>query len=94
MAFHGPSYGLSRECAMKSQAKFDLERAQTALDWVEQMIEQKLDYPGGDGIKDSLEFGAILKDGSVLCKLINRLKPGSVKKINTMKAPFQTKRKY
>jgi len=89
MAFHGPSYGLSRECAMKSQAKFDLERAQMALDWVEQMVEQKLDYPGGDGIKDSLEFGAILKDGSILCKLINRLQPGAVKKINTMKAPFK-----
>ena len=52
----------------QSQAKFDLERAQTALDWVEQMIEEKLDYPGGGGVKDSLEFGAILKDGSVLCK--------------------------
>merc|ERR1719383_877995 len=53
------------------------------------MIEEKLDYPSGGGVKDSLEFGAILKDGSVLCKLINRLKPGSVKKINTMNAPFK-----
>jgi len=85
MAFHGPSYGLSRECAMKSQAKFDLERAQMALDWVEEMVGQKLDGP----IKDSIEFGAILKDGSILCQLINRLQPGSVKKINTMKAPFK-----
>jgi hypothetical protein len=85
MAFHGPSYGLSRECAMKSQAKFDLERAQMALDWLEEMVGQKLDGP----IKDSIEFGAILKDGSILCQLINRLQPGSVKKINTMKAPFK-----
>merc|ERR1711937_169217 len=53
------------------------------------MIEEKLDYPSGGGVKDSLEFGAILKDGSVLCKLINRLRPGSVKKINTMNAPFK-----
>merc|ERR1719190_256368 len=53
------------------------------------MIGEKLDYPGGDGIKDSLEFGTILKDGSVLCKLINRLQPGAVKKINTLKAPFK-----
>ena len=93
-----------------------------ALDWVEEMIGNKLDYSGGSGIKDSLEFGAILKDGSVLCqyvsvinylfinviyyiyicaiyilsivillkyRLINRLNPGSVKKINTMKAPFK-----
>jgi hypothetical protein len=89
MAFHGPSYGLSRECAMKSQAKFDLERAQMALDWCEEMVGQKLDYSDGSAIKDSLEFGALLKDGSILCQLINRLRPGSVKKINTMKAPFK-----
>jgi len=89
MAFHGPSYGLSRECAMKAQAKFDIERAQTALDWAEQMIGQKLDYPEGGAIRDSLDFGAILKDGTILCQLINRLQPGSVKKINTMKAPFK-----
>jgi hypothetical protein len=59
------------------------------FDWVEEMIGQKLEYPDGGAIKDSLDFGAILKDGSVLCQLINRLKPGSVKKINTMKAPFK-----
>merc|ERR1711881_801171 len=56
-----------------------------ALDWLEEMVGQKLDGP----IKDSIEFGAILKDGSILCQLINRLQPGSVKKINTMKAPFK-----
>merc|ERR1711881_294289 len=56
-----------------------------ALDWLEEMVGQKLDGP----IKDSIEFGAILKDGSILCQLINRLQPGSVKKINTMNAPFK-----
>merc|ERR1712088_1096381 len=35
MAFHGPSYGLSRECAMKSQAKFSPERAKECVDWIE-----------------------------------------------------------
>ena len=52
----------------QSQAKFDLERAQTALEWVEEMVGQKLNYQGGDGIKDSIEFGALLKDGSILCQ--------------------------
>ena len=42
-----------------------------ALDWVEEMIGNKLDYSGGSGIKDSLEFGAILKDGSVLCQYVS-----------------------
>ena len=52
----------------QAQAKFDTERAQTALDWAEQMIGQKLDYPEGAGIRDSLDFGALLKDGKVLCQ--------------------------
>ena len=39
-----------------------------ALDWCEEMIGAKLDYPDGGIIKDALEFGAILKDGSVLCQ--------------------------
>ena len=50
--------------SLQSQAKFDLERAQMALDWLEEMVGQKLDGP----IKDSIEFGAILKDGSILCQ--------------------------
>merc|ERR1712233_137342 len=84
MAFHGPSYGLSRECAMKSQAKFSPERAKACMTWIEEVTGSKL----GD-IKDQIDFAEHLKDGSVLCSLINCLQPGSVKKINTLKAPFK-----
>jgi len=84
MAFHGPSYGLSRECAMKSQAKFSPERAKQCVTWVEEVTGSKL----GE-MKDQIDFGELLKDGSVLCSLINALQPGSVKKINTLKAPFK-----
>ena len=31
----------------------------------------------------------MLKDGRVLCEVINKIRPGSVKKINTMNAPFK-----
>merc|ERR1711874_276011 len=72
MAFHGPSYGLSRECAMKSQAKFSPERAKECVDWIEEVIGSKLEME----VKDQVDFGTVLKDGSV-------------KKINTMKAPFK-----
>lgn len=90
MAYHGPSYGLSRECQMKSQAKFSLERAREALDWVERVLDEPLDYPNPEeGLRDQHDFGAVLKDGTVLCKLINLLHPGAVKKINTMSAPFK-----
>lgn len=88
MANHGPSYGLSRECAMKSAAKFSLERARECLDWIEAVTEKNIDYPDQE-LRDQNEFGAILKNGHLLCELINKLQPGSVKKINTMNAPFK-----
>lgn len=73
---------------MKAQAKFDMERAQTALDWIAQMVGREIDLKDGQ-LSDSDEFGAILKNGHLLCETINRLRPGTVKKINTMKAPFK-----
>jgi len=89
MAYHGPSYGLSRECAMKSAAKFEIGRAQQCLDWIEAVVERNIEYPEGDGVQDQNEFGAVLKNGHLLCEVINKLRPGSVKKINTMNAPFK-----
>ncbi|XP_059474033.1 myophilin-like [Neocloeon triangulifer] len=89
MAYHGPSYGLSRECQMKAQAKFSLERALECVSWVEDMIGRRLDTPDQQSIKDQLDFAYGLKDGVALCELINRLEPGTVKKINAMKAPFK-----
>merc|ERR1712083_725057 len=90
MAYHGPSYGLSRECAMKAQAKFSLERALECVAWLEEVLGRKFEYGAEDtGPKDQLEFATLLKDGAILCELINKLEPGSVKKINTMKAPFK-----
>ena len=41
------------------------------LQWVEAVLGEPL--PAGD-------FGEVLKDGVILCKLINKIQPGSVKK--------------
>jgi hypothetical protein len=49
----------------------------------------KFEFPDGNGIRDQNDFGAVLKNGHLLCELINKLGPGSVKKINTMNAPFK-----
>jgi len=88
MANRGPAFGLSRECALKAQAKFDVERAQTALDWVGQLSGKDIELKDGK-LNDSDEFGAILKNGHLLCETINRLRPGTIKKINTLKTPFK-----
>merc|ERR1712079_866063 len=38
---------------------------------------------------DQFDFTEMLKDGVMLCNLINALQPGSVKKINTLKTSFK-----
>ena len=68
----------------QAQAKFSPERAKECMTWIEEVTGQKL----GD-IKDQIDFADHLKDGVHLCSLINALQPGSVKKINTLKAPFK-----
>jgi len=58
----------------------DAELKTQILDWVEAVIGEKI--PRNDS------FEKVLKDGSYLCKLINKLVPGHVKKINTKGGNF------
>merc|ERR1719297_565201 len=37
----------------------------------------------------ALTFAEWLNDGQVLCELVNKIKPGTIKRINKMKAPFK-----
>ncbi|XP_071438817.1 myophilin-like isoform X1 [Hetaerina americana] len=90
MASHGPSYGLSRECQLKSHAKFNMERALEAVKWIEEMLGRPLDMPKPElRMRDQFDFAFALKDGVALCQLINGLHPGAVKKINTMGGAFK-----
>jgi len=85
MAEQGPLYGFSKECAIKSQSKFCFERASQCLSWIESVTGSKTKLV----FKDQTEFGLLLRDGSLLCQLINFISPGSVKKINTVCTPFK-----
>ncbi|GIY95920.1 calponin-2 [Caerostris extrusa] len=90
MAYQGPSYGLSRDCMLKAQAKFNLNQALVGLEWIRDVTQLNLDPPGSEkGVQDQIDFANVLKDGTALCTLINRLLPGTVPKINTMKTPFK-----
>ena len=55
----------------QAQAKFSPERAKACVTWIEEVTGSKL----GE-IKDQIDFAEHLKDGSVLCNLINCLQPG------------------
>lgn len=54
-------------------SKRDAEKEKEALDWVEAILGQPVDR--------KKPYEEVLKDGTVLCDFINKLAPGSVKKI-------------
>ena len=87
MATRPTGYGLTAETKRKIDSKFDAVLAGQALDWMEAVLEESLfDDRNEDKLKTYIQEK--LKDGSILCKLINKIRPGSVKKINAGKLPF------
>lgn len=61
--------------------KRDPVKDKEAQAWIEEFLGFK--FPAGQLYED------VLKDGVVLCKLINKIKPGSVNKINEGGATFK-----
>lgn len=88
MANKGPAYGLSRECQLKTNAKFELKLALEALQWIEEVTGRPLEPPRGE-FKDQFDVQDVLKDGVVLCELMNTLFPNTIKKVNTSKLAFK-----
>lgn len=68
----GPSFGLSAEVKSKLAGKYDPQKEEELRLWMEDVTGQRI----GDNFMESL------KDGVILCELINALQPGSVRKIN------------
>lgn len=82
--FRAAKSGFAREAQEKVMSKYDIKLASEVLQWMSTMIEEEFDTDG------SLEnFTAQLKDGQKLCKLINVLIPGKIKKINSGKLAFK-----
>jgi len=70
---------MDAELAAKQAAKFDSGSERQATQWIEAVTGESF---------NQMPFGDMLKDGMLLCKLINTIRPGTVKKINKMKMPF------
>ncbi|XP_005066145.1 calponin-2-like isoform X2 [Mesocricetus auratus] len=68
----GPSYRLSFEVRNWFLFKYDPQKESELRSWIE----------GLTGLPIGLDFQKGLKDGVVLCTLMNKLQPGSVPKIN------------
>ncbi|XP_059901450.1 calponin-1 [Gadus macrocephalus] len=68
----GPSFGLSAEVKSKLAGKYDLQKEEELRRWIQDVVGKRVPDP----------FMESLKDGVILCELINTLQPGSVRKIN------------
>lgn len=67
-------YGMDAEHALKQAAKYDYGRERDIVKWIEAVLEEKL---------PSKDLHESLKSGIILCRLLNKIKPGLIRKYNT-----------
>ncbi|GFS83784.1 myophilin [Nephila pilipes] len=81
--------GLAAEAHSKIQSKYDPALASQVLVWMKDVMGDNVEEIDTSG--DREPFYQLLKDGQVLCRLINILQPGSIpeKKINNSKMAFK-----
>lgn len=65
-------------------SKYSDELANESLEWVKEITGEPINTSG-----DMDNFFEVLKDGVILCKLVNAIKVGSVKKVNESKMAFK-----
>jgi len=71
---------LERAVRAKIAGKRDPQQDKEAQEWIESVIGSK--FPSGS-------YEDALKDGVILCKLVNKLKPNSIAKINESGGSFK-----
>lgn len=65
-------------------SKYSEELAAESLEWIKEITAEPINTSG-----DTDNFFEVLKDGVLLCKLINCIKPGSIKRVNDSKMAFK-----
>merc|ERR1712033_64782 len=93
MANRPKGFGMTAELANKKAAKYDAQLAGDAITWMCEVLKDAGEEPGKlsslGSNPSSADVASTLKDGTLLCKVINAIKPGSVKKINDSKLAFK-----
>jgi hypothetical protein len=77
MAFQAPVYGMDLELKKKQESAFDPQLEAQAKNWIQAVT--------GETITDLHQS---LKDGVILCKLVNKIRPNTIRKINPPKSAF------
>ncbi|ORY37820.1 hypothetical protein BCR33DRAFT_854571 [Rhizoclosmatium globosum] len=73
--------GLDKDLADKFASKYNPIREREAQEWLESVLERQ--FP------QDVSFQEALKDGVILCEVINKISPGAQVKINNSKMPFK-----
>lgn len=82
--FRAGKAGINAQAQAKINSKFNDEVAKETLEWIKLLTGEPENTAG-----DADNFFNVLKDGTVLCKLVNVLQEGSVKKINQSNMAFK-----
>jgi hypothetical protein len=71
---------MDAELGAKQNAKYDTALEAAAIKWIEGVLGCNF---------NGTPFGPGLKDGKILCALVNKIQPGSVAKIEQSAMPFK-----
>ena len=66
-------YGIQAQVAAKTASKRSPGVEKALIEWIFEVI--------GEKAPEGVAYEEILKDGVVLCKLMNKVKPGSIDKV-------------
>lgn len=94
MANRPKGFGMTAELARKREAKFDSDVASEAFAWMHDVLQQghapdNITSLVANDVSSEKDVSNALKNGILLCHLINCLKSGSVKKINENNMAFK-----
>lgn len=73
-----------RPSSLQINSKYSDELAAESLEWIKEITGEPINTSG-----DMENFFEVLKDGTLLCKLVNDIKAGSVKRVNESKMAFK-----
>ncbi|XP_075971862.1 myophilin-like [Anticarsia gemmatalis] len=76
--------GINAEAQARIHSKYNDEIAHETLEWIKKLTGAPANTAG-----DAENLYEVLKDGTLLCKLVNTLQEGSVKKINQSTMAFK-----
>ena len=66
-------YGIQAQVAAKTASKRSPGIEKALLEWIHEVI--------GEKVPEGVTYEEILKDGVVLCKFMNKVKPGAIDKV-------------